>query len=225
MSLFEGKASQTNTVTREAEGATRAVRLLRSGEIGIVDFIALLSFEGRVFTANVGSATTPVTFNAGGLTTTEFDLHVAVPSTTVIIPLELMVGFEAYGTTLLLESAMQSGSGSVVGTTNTAVTPLSSNVSAGIASTCTIKQVGDAGTAFTTNIKEIWRTNQQKVITLATVTAIREGLPYVNRWFARDSGHYDMVGPNQQLGVWASAQAGTGFIKFVYVELPASAFA
>ena len=219
MSLIEGVAKQTTAVDRVSEGVTRGLRMLRDGTIGIADFIALLSLEGRVFTANVGFATTPVAFNAT-LTTTTFDLHVAVPSSVYIIPLELMVAYEVYGTTALQETVMQSGSGSVVGTTNTAVTPISSNVSTGIASLCTIKQIANAGTALTTNIKELFRDTQQKVVTLATVTDIRDAAPYVKRWFAMQSGCLDIVGPSQQLVVWASAQAGQGYIMLKYAEIP-----
>lgn len=222
MSKILGTARQTTSTQRVAEGVDVYLRMLRSGEIGIADLITILSLEGRVFTANVGVATSPVTFNAL-LTTTTFDLHVAVPSSVAIIPLELNMSFETYGTTSITEGAMQSGSGSVAGTTSTAVTPQSSNVSAGRTSACTIVRVADAGTAFTTNIKEIWRFTDQLAVTLATVTAIREGEPYNKRWAAKDSGVLDIVGPNQQLGIWAATQGGTGFISLKYAELPASA--
>ncbi len=220
MSVLEGIAAQTTAVIRVSEGLAKTVRMLRDGSLTVADYIAALSLEGLVFTVNVGTLTGPITFNGGGLVATEFDLHVAVPSGVYIIPLELTIAFEAYGTTSIMECCMVSGSGSVVGTTNTAVTPQSSNVSTGKTSACTCKYVGDAGTAFTTNVKEIWRTGQQKVVTLATVTDIREGLPYVNRWFAKDSGALDVVGPSQQLGIFASAQAGAGFICLKYAELP-----
>ena len=222
MANIKGNARQLASVQRVAEGADVYLRMLRSGEIGVVDFIALLSLEGLVLTVNVGKATTPIAFNGGGLVTTEFDLHVAVPASVVIIPLELSVSYEVYGTTLLLETLMQSGSGSVVGA-GTAVTPLSSNVSSGKTSACTCTYVAAAGTAFTTNIKEIWRDTQQKVVTLATVTDLRDGESYNKTWKASTSGVLDVVGPSQQLAVWASANAGQGYITLKYAELPVSA--
>lgn len=222
MSQFESTTQQTTAVERKSEGVAKLVRMLRDGTLAVADFFAALSFEGLVFTVNVGTLTSPVTFNAGGLVATEFDLHVAVPAGVVIIPLELQIGFEAYGSTLLLECCMLSGGGSVIGTTSTAVTPVSSNVNLGKVTSCTCRQVSDAGTALTTNIKEIWRHNEQKVVTLATVTDIRDTISYVKRWCAKDSGVYDIVGPSQQLAIYASAQAGTGFICLKYAELPSS---
>lgn len=221
MALAKGKARQTTSVERVSEGMEQYMRLLRDGTLGVAELIALLSLEGRVFTANAGSATTPISYNAGGLVTTEFDLHVAVPASVAIIPLELTITFEAFGTALLVECVMQSGSGSV--SAGTAVTPINSNINAPRTSSCTVTYVTAAATAFTTNVKEIWRASNQLAITTATVAQIRS--PYVYTWRAKDSGILDVVGPNQQVGVWASANAGTGMIAFKYAELPSAAVA
>ncbi len=220
MPLVEGKARQSTSVVRESEGNIVLLKALRDGTLTVADWIAALSLEGRVFTANSGLATTPVTFGAGGLDTTEFDLHVAVPAGVVILPLELNITYEAFGTALLTESAMQSGSGSITGA-GTSITPLSSNLLTGLKSACTLTGSAVAGTALTTDVKEIWRDIDQLTITIATVAQIR--VPYAYRWKAMQAGVLDVVGPNQQLCVWAAANAGTGFISLKYAELPASA--
>ena len=210
------------SVSRLGEGTEQYLRMLRDGSIGVADFIAVLSLEGRVFTATAGEATSPATFGDGGLDTDEFDLHVAVPASVVIIPLSLNIHFEAFGTASLVECVMQSGSGSVTGAATAAVTAISSNKNSGRTSACTIGEAcADGGTALTTNIKEIWRESNQLAITTASVGQIRS--PYNYRWNAMDNGVLDVVGPAEQVCIWAAANAGTGFISFKYIELPSSA--
>lgn len=221
MAVIKGDASQSTSVERKSEGTEVSLRMLRDGTIGVVDFIAMCSLEGRVFTATSGEGSSPATFGSTGLNTAEYDMHVAVPSSVVIIPISLGIHFEAYGTAYLTECAMQSGSGSITGTATAAVTPYSSNVSSGLTSACTIGEACASGTALTTNIKEIWRASDQLTITTATVGQIR--VPYNYRWNAMDSGILDVVGPSQQLVIWAATQVGTGFINLKYIELPVSA--
>ncbi len=221
MAVIKGTARQTTSVERVSEGAEAYLKMLRDGTVGIADLIAQWSLEGRIFTANSGTATSPATFGAGGLDTTEFDLHIAVPSSKVIIPLELIVNMEAYGTASLCEICMISGTGSTTGA-GTAITPISSNVNAGITSACTIvaSPTATSGVYFTSNVKEIYRSGVQLAITIATVAQIR--IPDKFYWRAMDSGILDVVGPTQQLAVYAAAQAGTGMIALKYAELPST---
>ncbi len=220
MAIVKGKARQSTAIVRESEGNDVYLKALRDGTLTVAGWIAALSLEGRVFTANSGVATTEVTFGDSGLDTTEFDLHVAVPAGVAIIPLELNIHYEVYGTALLTENVMQSGSGSVTGA-GASITPLSSNLLTGLKSGCTVTGSAVAGTALTTDVKEIWRDIDQLTITIATVAQIR--VPYAYRWKAMQAGVLDVVGPNQQVCIWAAANAGTGFISFKYAELPASA--
>lgn len=220
MAILKAKGQQTTSLERQSEGADVYLKALRDGTLSVASWIGALSLEGRVFTANAGSATTYTTFGAGGLDESEFDLHVAVPASVVIIPLDLRICFEAYGTALLVECNLESGSGSAAGA-GTTITPVSSNINAGITSACTVIGASVDGTAITINLKEIWRADRQIVITTATVAQIRE--QEVFTWHAKDSGILDIVGPSQQLGVHASAATGTGFICLKYAELPASA--
>ncbi len=221
MAVIKGNARQTTSVERKSEGAEVYMRMLRDGTVGVADWIALLSLEGRVITANAGTATTPITFGAGGLDTTEFDLHVAVPSGAVIIPLELMVSFDTVGTALLLEVVMTSGKGSTAGA-GTTITPVSSNPNTGFVSACTVTAASTAtsGVYPTSEVDEIFHGGRQLAIDIATVGQIREQETW--RWFAKDSGILKVVGPSAQLVVFAAAQAGTGFITLKYAELPST---
>lgn len=221
MAILKGKAAQS-TVTRQNEGDDVYIKALRDGTMGVADWIATLSLEGRVFTVNAGTATTPVTFGAGGLSTTEFDLHVAVPSTKCIIPLELRVVMEAMGTAAINEILMIAGGGSTCGAA-TSLTPYSSNPNSGLTSGCTVGGYATttSGVAISTNLREIYRDGSPLAITIATVGQIR--VPHVFVWSALQSGVLDVIGPSQQLAVFAAANAGTGFITLKYAELPSTA--
>jgi len=218
MSTIKGKARQTTSIERVSEGADVYIRMLRDGTVGVADLIALWSLEGRIFTGTAGSGSSPETFGATGTyDATTFDMHLAIPSSVVVIPLEYTVVYEAFGTILLVENVLQYGTGSVVGTA-TADIPTSSNPNAGVASKCTLNFASATGTALTTIAEELWHDSLQPVITRASAegNVVKERFSY--NW--KDTGVLQTVGPSQQLVAFAAAQAGTGFIKFVYAELP-----
>lgn len=220
MAVIKGNARQTSSVTRVSEGAETYIRMLRDGTIGIADLIALWSLEGRIFTISAGAATTPATFQASGaLVTKEFDLHISVPSSVVIIPLSWNVVYEAFGTTAIVELCLQYGTGSIVGTA-TADVPTSSNANAGVRSACTCNVASATGTALTTVVEEIWHDGNQEAATRASGGDIYS--PSTYKYNALDSGILHVVGPSQQLVGFIVSQAPTGFFQFKYVELPVS---
>jgi len=221
MAVIKGTARQTSSIQSVGEGVEVYLRMLRDGTVGIADLIALWSLEGRVFTCNSGTGTSKVTFGGGTLDLTEHDLHVAVPSSVVIIPLELRIFFETWGTVQINENVLLKGTGSVAGT-GTAITPKSSNENAGLSSACTVTGSCATGTAFTAVDIEIWRQSQQRVVSVATVTDAINYAPQNFKWTALESGCLQVVGPSEQCAVFASAQAGDGFITFKYAELPVS---
>lgn len=218
MADIKGKARQTSSVTRGSEGAESYMRMLRDGTVGVADLIALWSLEGRVFTISAGAATSPATFAAGALNTGEFDLHIEVPGSVVIIPLLWDITFDAYGATGIVECCLQYGTGSVVGTA-TADTPTSSNANAGIASVCTCNHSSGTGTALTTVVEEIWHDGLQAGITRLSGGSVVS--PYKFKFSAKADGVLHVIGPSQQLVGFTAANVGTGFFQFKYAELPA----
>lgn len=219
MAVIKGTARQTSGISRVGESAENYLRMLRDGTVGIADLIALWSLEGRIFTVNAGTGTTAATFGAGTLDLTEQDVHIAVPSGVAIIPLEIDVVFDALGTAQIVEVLAQKGTGSVAGA-GTALTPKSSNENAGLSSSCTVTSACATGTAFTTVDVEIWHDENPLGITIATVGQVRTD--HVFRYRAKDSGILQVIGPSEQMAIFASAQAGAGFICCKYVELPSS---
>jgi len=220
MAVIKAKARQTTSVSRVGEGAENYMRMLRDGTVGIADLIALWSLEGRIFTVTNGQSTTPRTWQASGtLDTKEFDLHIAVPASVVIIPLSLEVVFETYGTTAVAELMLQYGTGSVVGTA-TSDTPTSSNANAGISSACTCKTASATGTALTSVTEEIWHDMLQAAETVASAGEDVHWKPQRFEYIAMKTGVLHVVGPSVQLVGFFVSQAPTGFYTFKYAELP-----
>ena len=192
----------------------------RDGAIYTADWLMARSIEGRVFTVNGGTLTTPITFGAGTIDSTEPDLHGAVDATSAVIPLEISIVMEAFGTDALFEAMAAIGTGGAAGT-DTAVTATSLRTDAPINS---ITVWGDASAAdatySTTNVSEIFRTGLQKVATVGTGDDDSSRTPAVYTWRAKNAGIYPVLVGASQLQVYAAAQAGTGFVSCTYVEVP-----
>jgi len=173
--------------------------------------------KGLVFTANAGTATTPITF-AGAYDADGPDLVVDVPDGTSIIPLFLSVTYEAVGTTLLLETfASASGTlGAVV--TGTAVTPRSMRVGGGGGSTnCTVNSAIDAAgcTVQSGALVEFARNGYQLAEDMA---ATEDWATRTFTWAAGRDGPGPLVVGDGSVFVHAASQAGTGFITFSWAE-------
>src|SRR3990167_3703396 len=107
------------------DDARLGLRMLRDGTPLSAEWLAGLQMEGRGFIANAGTVTSPITFGAGSIDSTEPDLGLTIAANTRwIIPYSIQVVFETFGTTLLLEGMAAAGTGLVLGT-DTDVTPVS----------------------------------------------------------------------------------------------------
>ncbi len=198
----------------------------RDGAIFTADWILARCAEGRVFSAMAGSGSTVATFGAGSMDTTEPDLFVSVPSGTTIVPLEINIQMEAYGSALAFETMAACGTGGVVpaAANYTAVTPKNLRSDVPFTSNCTVCKEGSAAfTYMTTNVVEFWRDGLQKAITAATATVGNPMLqPFKFSWNYRTAGFVPVVVGAAQLAIYASAQAGTGYIEFIYCEVPST---
>lgn len=187
---------------------------------------------GRVFTVNAGTGTSPIPFGAGTIDTTEPDLDFEVPAgaSFMVVPLEIHIQMEAFGTTAIFEGMASIGLGGVFGTTGgSAVTPvcLRTDRPNGASGCRAISNVdGSGATYMTSNVAEIFRFGIEAVATVGTGDddSNRGGNAYL--WAARDRGVYPVMvasgGLVCRLNVFACSQAGTGFIRFTYAELPLS---
>ena len=219
----------TSSITRgTGDDAWMPARGTRDGALFTAPWVLGLFMEGRVFCANVGSITGPATFGAGSITVTEVDAHLIPPAGTTIIPLEIRVKMEAYGSNAIFEGMAAVGSGSVAGTDTdlTAGTlfcsmrtdaPFTSGTYVGHSSTAT-------ATYFTANSSEFWRFGLQKAATTATADDNSVVIPQTWVWNYKESGFFPIIKGDGADGlmIYASGQAGTGFITVIFAEVPSS---
>lgn len=217
-----------STVVRGTyDDGIHSVRSTRDGAVFSAEWFEGLAQEGRVYVANVGTVTTPITFGAGVIDTTEPDMYVIVPLNTTIIPLELRIYMEAYGTNAQFECMASCGTGgsTTAPTGGTAVTPANARTDNPRASACTVYGNVDASgaTYMTTNVAEFFRAGQQFAITKTTASATAAvDDPNLFIWRRKDMYAGPVVVGAAQLAVFAASQAGTGFITLVYAEVPSS---
>ncbi len=213
----------TSAVDRvTADDQYLAVQGTRDGAIYTADWFRARAFEGRMFVANGGTGTSPISFSTGNIDTTEPDLWVSVPLGTTIIPVEIVIKFETWGTAALLEIMASTGTGGSYSSGGTAVTPKNLRADAIVTSGCTIYSAVDASgvTYMTTNVAEFYRDGLQSALTIATVTSY--GQPETYKWNALTSAVQPIVTGAGQLAIFCPSQTGSGFINFTYVEVPST---
>ena len=183
------------------------------------------AMEGRMYHASAGSLTTPITWTAtAACDMTKAAVMIDVPVGTTIIPVSISLYMEIYGTDALFECAAHIGSGGVsAGGTAVTVTNLRSD--APDSSLCTVTSDLTGGTALTTNISEFWRTGHQLVTTVATSDDASPWTPPLHVWRLAESGVIPIVKGAGQLFVTQGSQAGAGFCKICWVELPSTMIA
>lgn len=213
----------TRSPARGGEGAEIYPWYTREGAAVVAPIEQAWAQEGRVFAANAGSVTTPLTFGAGAIDTTEpdFDLLVPTNASIMVVPLQILIHMEAFGSDAIFEGMAAVGIGGTQGT-DTDVVPrcLRHDTPAG-ASLCTIGAASNADAVYmTSQVSELFRFGIQKVATVGTGDddSNRGGETYI--WTARGSGVYPYLVAGSRLNVFAAAQAGTGFIEVIYAELP-----
>jgi len=198
------------------------VKALKDGTLSVMDFIAVMSLEGRVFSAAGGSGTSPITFGAGTIDTTEPDLMIKVPSGTSIIPVEINLTMEAYGTTAIFEFMASIGQGSTTALgTDTDVTIYNCNLGNSVASACSAGAASNNdATYMTDNVVEFWRGCEGKAVTVATADDDSTWQPVNFSWKLTDAGYLPICNGEGGLTVFAASQAGTGFIQCRFIEIP-----
>ena len=218
------KTGATSVDRATEDRAWLAARGLRDGSISFVDFLAVCALEGRCFMANAGTASTP--FSGGGAyTATAPDVDFSVPAGTLVIPYDITVKYETYGTDLLSEIIGVVGVGGViVPTSATAVTPRNLRLDAPYTSGCTIVSDGTGGTYMTSNVVEFMRDGHRFAITKSASSATAAAMDQeVYRWSAVQTGVYPIMYNTAsicRLNIFACSQAPTLFINIAYVELP-----
>lgn len=218
--------AQQLSPARVADGTDVKLRATRDGAALQIPWLQALSLEGRVFGVEFGSANKAVvlvgTFGAGAVDLDEFDLLQIVPATVGIIPAYFKVGFSAHGTGAC-EVALVWGNTGVINATNIACTPYNLRPASSNVSACTVNGLGnDAGTAMVVD----------GVIFVEATTALTgvAGTPAQlgYEWSVNDSGVMPIIegltAPERIVAGFAASNAGTGWLTYMWAELPISAF-
>lgn len=192
-----------------------AWRGTRDGAPSVIDWATARSMEGRVFGANMGSLTTPLTFLVYGANRP--DAWLRVPDATAIIPLYVNVALEdAAGTDteiFIIVAANDIGNG-----TSTAATagPVSWRTDAPVTSAVTARHLATADTTAATTPIEVFRTTYGSAE--GTGNDARNVL-----WAPRVPPV--LMGPASLIVyVAATTTQATGFVQFAWVEVPENMF-
>ena len=222
--IINGNANQTTSVSRVSEGAEVALRMLRDGSLTTAGFIQAMSLEGRVMSTNAGTITTPITCGAGSIDTTEPDLMVIAPTTVAIIPVEIILNVEAYGSTAIFEAMWSYGLGGILGT-DTDLTIQNTSTLSAYQSQCSAGAASNNdATYWTSKSVEVARWNAAKAVTVSTATDDSAWPPIQFSWSAAKSGVLHVIsGSGAGFAVYAAAQASTAFITAKWIELDVAA--
>jgi len=207
--------------TFSADDAYAKVQGTRDGAPFSADWVLARCLEGRVFIANAGVLTAPITFGAGTIDSTEYDLHLSVPSGTTVGILSVDVFLEVVGTNAILEGLAISGTGSTCGA-GSAITPRNYRSDAPYTSNCVITAAATATSGVAITGVEFFRFGYNKIETVTSAGDSSGTLSRKFSWNHKDAGQMPILVGAAQLGVYCGAQAGQGFITVSYVEVPST---
>ena len=217
------QVSQVTRVTSDEQWMN--LRGTRDGAMITLDWMTAMAMQGRCFGVNYGTDTQAKTFNPA-FANTDPDLYITVPSGTTIIPLFIQVNFEDTGTGEVVDVYAISSPTYDVGLSGTDLTSSIYNMRMDkpFSSLCTATGTVTSGTdpASGTYV-EFWRgnagtpedafaDNDTPVSELITRTA----------WNVKDTHCPPVIVGESSLSVYASANAGVGFITSIWIEVPST---
>ena len=192
-------------------------RGLRDGSLVGAELYEALSQEGRVFTANMGSVTTPLTFLATAANRP--DAWIRVPSGTTILPIKLDVALESMAGTATEIDVRIAANDIGNGTSSAAdVGPRSNRTDAPITSGCTARQLATADTTAETTPLSVYR----KTYILANAAGEDAKGTSITRAMM---GYPVLVGAaSWEVFIAATTTQATGFVVMTWAEVPSTLF-
>jgi len=217
--LTMGRTGVRSPDYSSADALKKAFRALRDGTMSVADFTLVAALEGRVFTASLGSASSPATFT--GYNAVRPILVVDVPLATTIIPLCIQGQIEdSAGTDNEVLAVLNNGNIGAATSTAISSSTIHSNTSDKPNTTnCSVYSLYTADGAAAVNPVEFWRWGSA----FADVNTVP---PRVFKWHWRD---YAPVVAKGAAAIVLHASATTtqmaGFLKISWLELPTTALA
>lgn len=192
----------------------------KDGAILSQEWVMAQILKGRGFCAQAGLLSTPITWTATATNDqTKPAMFLDVPDGTTVIPLEVRLYMEAYGTDALFECQFLTGTGGV-SAGGTAMTITNLRTDAPIKSLCTATSDITGGTACTANISAFYQAGVQLVTTIATSDDASMRTPDEWVWNYKTAGYTSPIKGHGQLMAVQGSQAGTGFGKIIFLEIP-----
>lgn len=207
------------TATRNtSDGGFISPRADRSGIQAVMRDADILSREGRVYVANMGTVTTVITFLVTAANRP--DAWIRVPSGTTILPLALSIAFESMAGTDTEVDVRTAQNDIGNGTSSAAdIGPRSNRTDAPLTSNCVARQLATGDTTAETNPMSIWR----HTYSLAEGANVNPSPLFITR---EAMGFPVLVGPaTWEVFVAATTTQATGFVVMIWAEVPSNSIA
>ena len=205
-------AAERGSIQRVSEGNNLQARGTRDGALFTASWYDAHALEGRLFSANMGSVTTPLTFLI--TLANRPDAWIRVPDGTMIIPLSVTVALEAY-TGTNTEIDIRTAQNDIGNGTSSAATvgPQSNHTGAPYASNCVARQLATGDTTAETNPLTVWR---KTIPTASAAGNDAAGSFTVTRELM---GYPVLVGPATfEAFIAATTTQATGFVVIHWIE-------
>ena len=196
-----------------ADQGYMAVQGFRDGSISVATFKQRMAAAGRLFTANMGSVTTPLTFLVTAANRP--DAWVRVPSGTAIMPVYAGVTLESAAGTVT-EIDVRIAQNDIGNGTSTAasVGPVSQRTDAPVTSNCTARHLATADTTAETNPLSIYRRTYAR--------ADEAGIDW--RGIEKDFEPSPLLigAATWEIFIAATTTQATGFVVMSWIETPSN---
>ena len=205
-----------NTNPGRAAGNKVLHRGLRDGTALFADQAFSLGLEGKVFVANGGADSSPITF-ATAYDADGPDFVIDVPDGKTVVPLAITVDYQTVGTTGLLETFVSISNTLGAVSAGTLVTPVNINIGNAATSSSTVNAAVDAA-GCTVQSGRIFEFDRGGFQLAEDMAATEDWAERAWRWSAKREGYYPIIKGAGSLFIHAAAVAGVGFITVVYAE-------
>ena len=199
-----------------ADGSAGAARINGRRELVQFPWLIQAALEGKVYTAQVGSVTTPIAFTSGvaANATPELALRNPVGSGLLFVPIKMEVYWEASAGTIQ-ECYAYVAQNDIGAGTSTAVTPINMNtLFASSNSGLTVARSYSASATTAVNPVEFWRGGFPTDIDATTAGG---GTKF--DWSLLQDGNVPIIGANGSLAlVLGTATTATGYIIVTWAE-------
>ncbi len=188
-----------------------------------VPWLMSLSLEGLVFSTGYGAANLEDkdvgTFGPGVIAFDETDMLVTLPATAglQVIPVYWKPVLEAIGTIAPIQIVLYKGASGIASNGLTTATLVCTNGASANTTACTINGLADSGGTTFVPDNLIWREG-----TAGVTGATTNNVPMFGHFSVNNTGVLHVVyGASKQVAGFVGSQAGTGYVHYMQVELPA----